>query len=255
MHEKLSEAVKLYDQLLTAQVSHPPWRTSSGMQPTSSSYAQQQQTPVSYGQWSVPNQAVPTSPQVQPAQPSYFQGPMPERQTNGVPTATSEQYTQPVANYAQHSQQPQTYSVISPPPITIPQYQGYSPAIEAPPVTPTPAPVQSPPPIAPQPSTYHAPPPPSFSTPTQSPAAQPVIARHSSMTTYPSQTSSGQSSYLSRAKTVSHAPQQLQQLQNTTVPQQPLLNFPVAPTAPPQAYQSYTSPPPVEEREALLIDL
>lgn len=244
MHGKLSEAVKLYDKLLTAQVAHPPWRASTSIQP-----APQQQAPASYGQWTIPPQAAPISPQMQPVQPTYFQGPAAE----GPVASTSDQYGQPVANYGQYSQQSQSYGATPPPPVSIPQYQGY-PSTEAP-ATPAPAPVHSPPPISTQQTVYSPPPPPSFSSQVQSPAAQSSLTRHNSIAAYPSQQTNGQSSYLSRAKTMSHAPQQLQQLQQAAVPQQPLPNFPVAPTGPPQAYQTYASPPPVEEREALLIDL
>ncbi|GJE99766.1 ubiquitin binding protein [Phanerochaete sordida] len=253
MHEKLSEAVKLYDKHLTAQVTHPPWRTASA-QPAAGSYAPQYQTQTSYGQWSIPVQP---EPQMQAAQPSYFAGP--DGQTNGVTAGQSATYavTSPQAapsEYVQYNQQAAPYGVASPPPVSIAQYQSYAPQAEAPSANHAPVPVQSPPPVqqyqaAPQHLAFAPPavaPPPS-----QSP-----LARHNTVSAYnPAQQAAPQNQYLSRAKTLSHAPQQLQQLQQAAVPQQ-LPNFPVAPTAPPQAYQTYSSPAPVEpEREALLIDL
>lgn len=261
MHDKLSQAVKLYDKLLTAQVSHPTWRASASAQPSSAPYSPQYQAQTTYGQWSIPAQATSSSPQMQAAQPTYYTGA--ERQPNGVATGQSTAYAVPLpqaapSDYAQYNQQSQPYGVASPPPISILQYQGYAPLAEAPPATPAPALAQSPPPA--QQQYQAASQPPAFASPAQSPAVSPPfqspLARHNTVSAYhPPQQANPQVQYLSRAKTVSHAPQQPQQLQQTAVPQQ-LPNFPVAPTAPPQAYQTYASPAPVEpEREALLIDL
>lgn len=250
MHEKLSEAVKLYDRLLTAQVSHHPWRPSVAAQPSTAAYTPPQQAPASYGQWSIPGQVAPTSPQAQSTQPAYFTS---ATQQNGVQSSPSEHYAQSVAHVPQYSQPSQPYAVASPP-VSIPSYQGHpTGSREGPSATPAPVSVQSPPPVAQQ--AAYAPPLSTYS-PTQAPPPpQAPLARHSSDAAYPPQQPNTQPAHISRAKTMSHAPQQLQQLQQAAVPQLPLPHFPVAPTAAPQPYQTYTSPPPVEEREALLIDL
>ncbi|EKM60541.1 uncharacterized protein PHACADRAFT_246548 [Phanerochaete carnosa HHB-10118-sp] len=260
MHDKLSEAVKLYDKLLTAQVTHPPWRAAS-TQPTPAPYSPQYQAQSTYGQWSIPAQAAAASPQAQTAQVSYYAGP--ERQSNGVAAGQSTAYGAPPQQatpleYAQYNQQSSSYGVASPTSVSIPQYQGYAPPAEAPPAIPAPATVQSPPPsqqqyqTAPQTPVFTS----SMQPPATSPPSQTPLVRHNTVSAYhPSQQANPQAQYLSRAKTVSHSPQQLQQLQQAAVPQQ-LPNFPIVPTAPPQGYQTYTPPTPVEpEREALLIDL
>lgn len=249
MHEKLSEAVKLYDKHLTAQLSHPQWRAAPSVQP---SYTPQYQQPASqYGQWSIPPQATPASPPMQNGQLSYY---TPERQpvmTNDTPVHV-QPISQPGPSTPDYNGYAQPYNVASPPPVTIPQYTGYQ--VETP--QSTPIPVQSPPPAA-QVQQYQVPIP---RPPTLAPAAQPStallpqtsLARHNTVS---SLAHPPQNKGLYRANTMSHAPQQLHQLQHTSVPQQ-LPNFPVAPTAAPQGYQAYSTPaPPIEEREALLIDL
>ena len=263
MHQKLSEAVKLYDKLLTAQLSHPPWRgAAAAAPPAQAPYSPQYQAPATYGQWSIPAQVNPSSPQVQHAQPSYFP---PERQPNGdgyaQPAVYGAQPSQvaPSSEYAQYSQPSQPSGIASPPPVSVPQYTGYGAPVEA-----QVAPVQSPPPVAAPHSTavyQPAPPPPSFASSghvPSSPPAQPSLARHNSVSAYQLPSAASPAPYLARAKTVAaaHSPHQLQQLQQTSVPQ-PLPNFPIAPTAVPQGYQpAYAPPAPIEqEREALLIDL
>ncbi|KZT24715.1 ubiquitin binding protein [Neolentinus lepideus HHB14362 ss-1] len=111
MHDKLSEAVKLYDQILTRQVSHPPWRTSTAPAPTATPYAAQPQLPTdAYSHWrpSQPAQASPMSPVYQqaPAQPTY------------APSASSE-YEAPTQSYGSPVgwQQPPV-SVMSLPPMS-----------------------------------------------------------------------------------------------------------------------------------------
>lgn len=258
MHDKLSQAVKLYDKLLTTQVSHPTWRASTSAQPAPAPYSPQYQNQTTYGQWAIPVQTSPSSPQMQAAQSTYYAGA--DRQPNGAATGQASVYTTPLSQvapseYAQYNQQSQLYGVASPPPVSVLQYQGYAPPGEAPPATPGSVPVQPSSPVqqqyqaALQPTAFA----PSAQVPVVSPPSQSSLARHNTVSAYqPSQQANPHAQYLSRTKTMSHASQQLQQ---TAVSQQ-LPNFPVAPTAPPQAYQTYTSPGPVEpEREALLIDL
>jgi len=105
MHEKLSQAVKLYDKLLTDQISHPAWRRTSPEQdrastlPTGPTHAPnryaQPQGSSGYDQWapSSPVYAprgdptssqVPQSPTVQTSsQPSYVPPPPPLLSTSG----------------------------------------------------------------------------------------------------------------------------------------------------------------------------
>lgn len=78
MHDKLSQAVKLYDQLLTEQVSHPTWMRSpppaaaTPYQPIQSGYNPAYQTVNgAHAQWAPSQtQAPPTSPVYQPYDPS-----------------------------------------------------------------------------------------------------------------------------------------------------------------------------------------
>ncbi|KAG8220716.1 hypothetical protein J3R82DRAFT_3046 [Butyriboletus roseoflavus] len=106
MHEKLSQAVKLYDKLLTDQLSHPTWHRASPEQaraptlPTGPAYIPngyaQSQGPNGYNQWvpSSPSYAplrgnaassqVPQSPTAQTSfQPSYAPPPPPLSSTSG----------------------------------------------------------------------------------------------------------------------------------------------------------------------------
>ncbi|KAI0791692.1 hypothetical protein C8Q75DRAFT_805300 [Abortiporus biennis] len=226
MHEKLSQAVRLYDKLLTEQISHPSWRpsppvASSSTQPASAGYAAQFQ-PTQYSQWPPAAQQVQSpvmASQPQLGQTSYYSPP----QTVASPAPPPQQQFGP--------------------PVTIPQYQAPS----AYPVSAPSAPVSVPPP----PST-HLPSQPLQSTPSPSSA----LSRHNTIAT----ASSGYTpKYLARSNTVAttHAPQQLQQLQHTSVPAQ-LPPFPSVPSSPPQQYQTYSSPvPPVEpeRKEAMLIEL
>ncbi|KAF8555917.1 ubiquitin binding protein [Imleria badia] len=90
MHEKLSQAVKLYDKLLTDQISHPAWRRASpehgraSTLPAGPAYA-----PNEYQQWAPPrgdpaSSEVPQSPAVQTSfQPSYAPPPPPLSSTSG----------------------------------------------------------------------------------------------------------------------------------------------------------------------------
>ena len=80
MHEKMSQIVKLYDNLLTEQVSHPQWRS----QPVSSaSHAPYQQ------QWAHTTPVPPQDPYVQhaPAHESNTPRPQQQQQQYYTPTA------------------------------------------------------------------------------------------------------------------------------------------------------------------------
>lgn len=266
MHEKLSQAVKLYDNLLTEQVSRPAWRapstapSTSYQAPANPGYAPQyQQTNGYYGQW-VPDSRTPqpmsprAQPQVQTVEPSYFAATPRPHAPNGayITSPISEpypqqsfQHQQPIpAQVSDHSQSyPQyprdsTQQVAAPPPVSIPQYsaptpvpqRSYPPVTISPPQEPLHPPVQAsvPQPQAPRPAPEAS----------QQPYAPPSMAN----------------GYVPRHNTMSHAPQQLHQLQQLAAPQLPA--FPTVPTASPQMYSAYGSPPVEPERkEALLIDL
>ncbi|OBZ79382.1 Vacuolar protein sorting-associated protein 27 [Grifola frondosa] len=146
MHDKLSQAVKLYDQLLTEQVSHPPWRSASvaastSYQQVNPTYAARYQTvDGSYNQWSPEVQSQhPTSPVIQgqmQAVQSYYAA---SQQANGpyVTSPVVESYHQPIYQPQQVSIPPSRYptdiqqqyppestqyAMTSPPPVTVPRY-------------------------------------------------------------------------------------------------------------------------------------
>ncbi|KAL4259326.1 Vacuolar protein sorting-associated protein 27 [Pleurotus pulmonarius] len=279
MHEKLSEAVKLYDQLLTQQISHPRWR--------SPQVAQASMSP-----------AAPRSPQLSQYQPQYASAP--------APPSTSSQ-RQPQWQATRTAEQP--YSVTSP---SSPQIQQLQPAMMAQPTQlarPSSAlPVsyvpQSPPPIA-LPASFQqpiseahqgfAPPAPPAHSPfvtsqqqlqgTSLVGSPPSLTRHNTVNYTPTHSAQQQqqqrpslSNTLSRSNTLQpaqqrpqyqrpqHAPQSQQSYVPQQMPTQPdsgpqLSQFPVAPTSGPTTYSLYGTSIPsgvaqIEERkEALLIDL
>ncbi|KAF7974930.1 hypothetical protein HWV62_10971 [Athelia sp. TMB] len=280
MHDKLSQAVKLYDNLLTQQVAHPPWTRSP---PAHTSYQpiQQQQSynpyqPVNtYQQWAPgpPQHALPMSPA------GYQQYSEQPRQTPSSPVS---HYTPqaPVQSYAQepphasfspaprvHSPHQQQQQQQQPWPAQQQQQQF---------VQTQNAPVSVPPP----PAQYSSPPLQSAYTPATPAPYQPAVPQSPSLASAPqhqvfapqrhntiaSQTpqapQQNQVTNLPRHNTTAAAPpapvyqqQQQQQQQQTPLPQ-----FPVAPTSAPQTYSMYgpsipTGVPTPPEREALLIEL
>jgi hepatocyte growth factor-regulated tyrosine kinase substrate len=239
MHEKLSEAVKLYDRLLTEQVSHPPWRATASARPANATY---QQPPSSYGQWSIPQQSTPVQgpPSYYPSQATAYDRQVPIATTSSVAAPPAESYPQVASTSSSRAEYPQSpqqesYSAASPPPAAISQY-----------------PQQTISTNIPNPSSSHQ------YQPTYVPSAvhsPPPLSRQNTLTSYgqapPSITAQSKPVVRSNTISQSHAPQQLQQLQHTSVPPQ-LPNFPVVPTASPQ---SYSSPQPEPQRDALLIDL
>jgi len=243
MHEKLSQAVKLYDKLLTEQLSQPRWRAvppaaSPNVQSGPSGYsAPYQPAPNSYGQWAGPSQA--TSPHAQSSPPHpYF---TPQAPANVSQPYPSQSYQQSSSNTAQTAQPPPQQFFAPPPtaPASIPQYST---------------------PLAP-PTTAQSPPPPPIQQPTSSPIHLPpassppqsVLARHNTIAMHPAPPPPppAQQRLPARANTT-HAPQQLHQLQQTSVPVQ-LPNFPPAPMN--TLYQYGPPIPEPERKEALLIDL
>ncbi|KAI9065794.1 ubiquitin binding protein [Trametes sanguinea] len=278
MHEKLSQAVKLYDKLLTEQLSRPAWRAAPAQQQDgpSSAYGSQYQ-PVNgtaYQQWQpAPQQQVQqvSSPVLQAQTPSYFSAAAPAPQAAGP---AYEQHSQqqmyqaqatpvlsprsPSIASQQYAQEGAPYSAMSPPPVSVQhQYATAAPSASLPvSYQPTPAtPSQSSQPSQPQ----QAPP----QHPQYAPPASPSLTRHNTVS-YQA-TSPAPAAYLARSNTLapapshshshSHTTHQLQQLQQTSVP---LPSFPQVPSSPPQigGYAGYSAGPPEPERkEALLIDL
>jgi len=270
MHDKLSQAVKLYDQLLTQQVSRPQWRApsvdpSASYQQPGAGYAPNYHTVDGpYPAWSQSQQQGASQIQTQPAQTSYFTGPPRDQPlTNGTYVASPTVEGYPGQNQVYQQPQPSSPELqqryASPPvsahapqygvPVSAPpsQYNVASPQVPySAPAAPAPAPVSQPAP--PQP----------VQSPPIAPQAAPSLSRHNTVAAYPTSPPPNMNTYPQRQNTISHTPQQLHQLQQMSVPAQ-LPNFPAAPTGAPQGYQLYGSPMPAgveaERKEALLIDL
>ncbi|KAF8634107.1 hypothetical protein AX15_001073 [Amanita polypyramis BW_CC] len=268
MHDKLSQAVKLYDQLLTEQVMHPRWRpqpingVASGLQPqwTGSTqaptdgrqpqYSPQQAyaQPVPWATWYPAQQQaqyspntpmVPLQPVGSPPHQQQFSEPLPYQYASSTPTPANiyahvpmQQHSTPVSIVAATAKSP-------PPPSAVAHY-------DAP-----------------------APPTPNLSSPL-----------NRSYTISSTHTPSSTTAQHSRSNTISHAagrtPVQQQHVRNQTAPHQiyiasppappaptasTLPHFPSAPTALPQAQPTYGSSIPAnvgqrgERKEALLIEL
>ncbi|KAF8060858.1 vacuolar sorting-associated protein Vps27 [Lyophyllum atratum] len=216
MHDKLSQAVKLYDKLLTEQVAHPRWRSpqpaANPYHPAEASYAAAagynqwaSQTPASasaYQPQSEPSR-VPQSPQAsyseyqpqytpqpyaappqsqwhqQPAQPVQHYSPTPAAPTFSPPQSPPA----PMRRESQYAEPPQQYQAYAAPTPTPSQ------PLTLPPVTLNPQQYQPPAQAQPQ---YAASPPP----PPQQQQHQPQQQQHSALPT---------SSNLSRHKSVSYA--------------------------------------------------
>ena len=267
MHEKLSQAVKLYDNLLTQQVSRPAWQHASPSYQQQNGYAPQYrpQDP-SYGQWSAPQPQQPMSP-IQASLPlvnGYVPPPPQEAQPQAMyqPSYQQPQLVTPAQAY---SNSPYTQATpASPAPVTIPQYGAASPApTSAVPYAPsTPAQPSAPPTLSPpQPVSVSAPAPiaspPSAGSAYQSQSA--LSRSHTVASSAPrlAEHTRPQQAYIARHNTMSHPVEQLQQLQQLSAPPPQLPAFPVVPTGSPQAYAGYNQPIATEpdRKEALLIDL
>ncbi|KAG2101863.1 uncharacterized protein F5147DRAFT_708336 [Suillus discolor] len=272
MHEKLSQAVKLYDKLLTDQVSHPTWRRSpQQVHPTTVPVRQSAQT---HSQWapthlhassvSSPVFAPPRTdsaqyaPQLLISRPPLSTVPESEPQYAHYAAGPSQPYTSEVPGSSQHLTAP----LASPPPP--PQQQ--LPQFTSPPLSISYLPQQSPtsptipvnPPVSiPQFANTAAP-----SQPPPAPALQPMtpplapqtpaLTRHHSVSART--TMSPPPAPLARSSTVSRASRL--QYQQPLQPQLP--QFPSAPTAVPQSFDLYAPSAPTtipERREELLIDL
>ncbi|KAF7340228.1 Vacuolar protein sorting-associated protein 27 [Mycena venus] len=260
MHDKLSQAVKLYDKLLTEQVVHPRWRspqpvTNAPYQQANSSYSTGYNTANGYTQWQAPQNPVEApsqppqqqqyTPHAEPAQSQWFpqqqQYAEPQQQQQYAPPPPTQQYSSPAP-----SAPPPSQFVQSPasPSVTQPQYQPGPSHQTLPPVsyasqTPTQPSFQQQHPMGyaqspPPPQTYASPAPAPSHIPPQS--HSPTLSRHNTVT-YASTSSVPivNNAYLSRSSTISHpvTPRQQQ------VPQQ---------HAPQQ--QQRAPPPPQQQQQA-----
>jgi growth factor-regulated tyrosine kinase substrate len=277
MHEKLSQAVKLYDKLLTDQVSHPTWRRSpQQVYPTTVPVRQSTQTPANdLSQWapshhhaSSVSSPVFVPPRTDTAQ--YASQPLISRPTLSTVPESEPRYahyvagpSQPYTSEAPGPSQHFTAPLVSPPAPPQPQQP---PHFTSPPFSVSYLPQQTPasptisvnqPVSIPQLANTLAlsqPPPASALQPIAPPLTPqtPALARHHSVSARPAV--SPPPAPLARSSTVSRVsrPQYQQPLQ----PQLP--QFPSAPTAAPQSFDLYAPSAPTtvpERREELLIDL
>ncbi|KAG0703499.1 hypothetical protein DFH29DRAFT_803396 [Suillus ampliporus] len=272
MHEKLSQAVKLYDKLLTDQVSHPTWRRSPQQtRPATVPVRQLTQTPVNgYNQWApshhhassvsspvfapprtdsaqyapqplISRPTLSTVPESEPQYAYYAAGPS-QHPTAPLASPAALQFTSPPSSVTYLPQQtPASPTIPVHQPVSIPQFTNTHPAPSQPPPAPALQPVAQPPPA-----------------PVLQPVAQPLapqtpaLARHNTVSART--VVSPPPAPLTRSSTVSHAPRP--QYQQPLQPQLP--QFPSAPTAVPQSFDLYAPSAPTtipERREELLIDL
>lgn len=281
MHDKLSQAVKLYDKLLTEQVSRPTWRQSP--QQTHSAVApmrQSTQTPANngYSQWAPSHQVASSvsspvfvpprtdsaqyAPQPFISRPSLSTVPESEPQPHysHYMAGPSQLYASEVPGPSLHPTAPFASPSAPPQPQETPQFTSppssvsyLHPQTPASPPTPAHQPVSIPqfataPLASPQPPPAPAPQPVA-----QPPAPQsPTLTRHHTVSARAAV--SPPPAHLTRSSTLSHAPRP--QYQQPTQPQLP--QFPSAPKTVPQSYELYAPSPPStipERREELLIEL
>ncbi|KAF8170373.1 hypothetical protein BJ912DRAFT_887687 [Pholiota molesta] len=295
MHDKLSQAVKLYDQILTQQIAQPRWRTSSV------AYQPQQQNQGyavnGYSQWaSQPaNQTgYQTYGEPQPMSPRESYAPPPGLNSSPELTQTQQYQQQPY----QQPVQPQQPQYAPPAPITSPppgpqqapqyaqaQYQPYATTTPAGSIqSPGPASYTQAPPSISTSAYYAAAPAPPPNPPVTLPQSPPPVSQYQAANTQspPARTSSlaysGFASPPPQAPVPNAPPAQAQQprqqyqappQQQQQQQQQPqyhvaspppavvaLPQFPSAPTNIPQSsFSAYAPSPGFEKKEALLIDL
>ncbi len=285
MHEKLSQAVKLYDQILSQQVSQPRWRTSQTGPVNLGQYHQPHQpytnaiAPNGYFQWNQqtsPSQVLyqPTSaPAAKPISNQITQV-SPTLQENQLQYVSNPQLYQPQQSFHKtHMEYHPSQSMVAPiapsaiqlPTYSQPTYAAMQPVQSTPTISSPMNTPQSPPPL----SQYQVP-----STQQQSAPVGATLVRHNTVA-YPSSPPALSSFHLARSNTISSSisqPQRPQQaFQNlpaaaivSPLPPAPvtLPQFPSVPTSVPQpTYSIYSSSMPSgfeqneERKEALLIDL
>ncbi|OAX40477.1 ubiquitin binding protein [Rhizopogon vinicolor AM-OR11-026] len=260
MHDKLSQAVKLYDKLLTEQVSRPTWRRSP-QQAHSPAVPMRQstQTPANgYTQWAPSHQSASSisSPVFAPPRTDSAQyAPQPPLSAVSElePQPQYVHYSQP---YASEVPGPSQHPTAPLQPQQIPQFASPPTSVSyLPPQTPASPPIPAHQPVS-IPQFATAPLAPSQPPPAPQPVAQPptpqspTLARHRTVSARAAM-SSPPAAQLARASTLSHALRP--QYQQPTQPQLP--QFPTAPTTAPQLYAP--SPPTTipERREEMLIEL
>ncbi|KAF9021678.1 ubiquitin binding protein [Hymenopellis radicata] len=135
MHGKLSEAVKLYDQLLTEQLAHPRWRQSQYQPQPQISY--QAQTPVQASYTPLAQPYAPPQEYQSPTQTSYQQPYTTSYATPTQPMYNPSYVASPTAEQGQMVQQSASasappVSISSPPPVPHPSHAQYSPSAPIP---------------------------------------------------------------------------------------------------------------------------
>lgn len=293
MHDKLSQAVKLYDQLLTQQVSHPRWRSpqpvATQYQQANSSYSTGYNTANGYAQWAqtqapyqppVPVRQESVGPSQQWNQQSQAQ---PITQTPAAPYSEPQYQSSYYTSQYSHSQpstsqqqsqytEPSQYSAPTPVSIVNESQQAVA---AAPPLSYNATSYASPPlqPVA-SPLSYQIAPPGPAAVPQSPPPIQSAsspslppssvsLNRHNTVSyaASPPSVAHTNTSYLSRSNSVAHTPvRHPPQPQPQPQPQQQynppsLPQFPVAPTLAPQSYPMYgPSVPTVQpERQEALL--
>jgi len=268
MNDKLAQAVKLYDHILTQQVSRPIWRQQTAS-PPSQPFSQwnYDQTPTSAQPAHTPlneswSQSSPTYGSSQPHQPPVNAGPSYAPPSHPPPqTLTQPGYVSSVASpppmTATSQTSPQYHSVPTPHHLASQQFQ-YAHQIQ--PVSIQQPPARVPAHVIPPPQQQQPAPVAAQFTPVQHHIASHPFAHHRQQSLPQPQPQPT----LSRHNTVGHAAripsQPLQQhYPPAPVPVPTLPNFPSVPTAPPSVpYGSYDGASPVVEqpkKEALLIEL
>ncbi|KAJ3574976.1 hypothetical protein NP233_g1389 [Leucocoprinus birnbaumii] len=224
MHDKLSQAVKLYDSILTEQVMHPRWRTSRSPQqqyqpqPQQSQPQQSHTQPVpssstTYTQWA-PSQTPVPAPISQTPQQQYAPPPPQQQQYYPSQTPVPQTVASPPAPPMQQQTLQRSQSLISSPPSHTQTY-----------ATPLPpsmvATTSAPQPQVQAPAGYTQPP--ASYAPTPQP--QPQIP---------------QGAHLGRSNTIAHSGYQAPQPQP-----QPQVQY----QPPPQQQQQYQPPPPQQQQQ------
>ncbi|EIW86229.1 ubiquitin binding protein [Coniophora puteana RWD-64-598 SS2] len=260
MHDKLSQAVKLYDKLLTDRINNPAWRSQpasahpgapagaygqpwSPVQQQQGVYAPPHSDSAGYASVYAPSYA-PAPPQSYPSQPQYAPSPSasaPHEAIQPTQTGQSQAWNYSQQQYAQPQAPP-----MSPPPVQAPQpapappvgpgggYQSFAAAM-SPPSAPTPA-IGSPY-TSSQPLSAPAPPPPASSLSRHHTVAAGSGSGHAS---FSPPSAPAQGAGLGRASTVSYGQpygqpyqQQQQQQQQHQQQHQHIGAAPAPPSAPP----------------------
>ncbi|KAF8525100.1 hypothetical protein BU17DRAFT_41967 [Hysterangium stoloniferum] len=290
MHEKLSHAVKLYDHLLTEQISRPTWRAASTSQQTYS-YSPSRYATIGgqIGEWSKHQTMSPplehdhrnmgyattTTPSIHVRHPlppeqqsinQYVQPPMNQPQGSQLPAAAP----QPTASAQEHRSQEEQYQSFHGAALqTHPNQPQQSPAYsqEAASSTsfvpsaiqpPTPLPQLQYAPMTAQP--VQLPPPPPQQQQQQShQVIPPPLSRHNTLNHSQSHSFPPSSSNLGRSNTVASHSQPRQTFMSPSAVPNTLPSFPTAPTSNPLSFPMYSPPSTgfeqVEKKEVPLIDL